>query len=63
MAEARESALARIALAAMVKQANAAMGAEVDFSVLEVYRALTAWANAFGQALQRNVITQLFAAL
>jgi hypothetical protein len=63
MAVAAESALAGVAVAAVVKQADAAVGAEVDLGVLQVHRPLAARAHAFGQPAQRHVIAQLHAAL
>ena len=56
-------ALAGGAGLAVVKQADAAVRAKVDFRTLQVHRPLTAGANALGQPRQRRVIAQFFAAL
>ena len=57
-----ERAFPRVAVAAAVKQVDAAMRAVIHFGMLEVQRAFTAGADAFGSALLGAVVVHLPAA-
>lgn len=48
MTKLRKRALSRVACAAVIMQADAAVGAEVDLVVFEINGALAAGAYAFG---------------
>ena len=61
MAELGKRTFACAAGAAVVEQANAAVGAEVDLGVLQVHRTFTAGTHVFGQAGQRGVVAEFFA--
>ena len=54
-----ERAFPRVAVAAAVKQVDAAMRAVIHFGMLEVQRAFAAGADAFGSALLSAVVIHL----